>query len=204
MNIKALLFDIGGVLYRSQDAPMRQKWERRLGLPKGRLAEIVFTNPVAERATLGQATPDEVWQEVGRRFSLSYKQLTAIRDDFWKDGEWDVALLDFIRTVKPNYKTGTISDAWHDARHNVKGYVNSELFDVIIFSAEEGVKKPDPEIFQRALVRLGVRPKEAIFIDDRLTNNTGARQVGMLAIHHKETERTIEEIHRFIQALSWI
>ena len=62
MTIKALLFDIGGVLYRCVDASHQRKWELCLGLPKGQLAELVFTNPVAQLETVVQATPEEVWQ----------------------------------------------------------------------------------------------------------------------------------------------
>jgi HAD superfamily hydrolase (TIGR01549 family) len=199
MAIKALLFDIGGVLSRSVDAGPRRKWERRLGLSKGQLAEIVFTSPAAQRATVGKATPDEVWQEVGVRFSLSTEDLKALRFDFWKESQWDMELLDFIRSLKPNYKTGTVSDAWLDARQNIEKYVNSELFDLIVFSAEEGVKKPNPEIYRRSLARLGTAPQETIFVDDRLPNIAGARLIGMHAIHHTQTNRTIEEIWRLLQ-----
>jgi putative hydrolase of the HAD superfamily len=108
-------------------------------------------------------------------------------------------LLGFIRSLKPNYRTGIVSDAWLDARQNVKQYINNELFDVIVFSAEEGVKKPDPEIYRRALARLGVDPQEAIFVDDRLTNIAGAQQIGMQAIHHVETQYTFEVILHFLQ-----
>jgi len=202
MMIKALLFDIGGVLYRSVAAGPLRKWEQRLGLSKGELAEIVFTNPIAQLATVGQATPAEVWQEVGKLLLLSSENLAAIRADFWNEGEWDTELLDFIRSIKPKTKTGTISDAWLDARQNVKQYVNNENFDVIVFSAEEGIRKPDSEIYQRTLARLGVDPQEAIFVDDRLPNIVGARQIGMHAIQHAKTLRTIEEILHMQQTQS--
>ena len=199
MTIKALLFDIGGVLSRSLKDGPRRKWERQLGLAQGQLAEVVFTHPLALRATIGQATPDEVWQAIGKHFSLSTKDLTSLRIDFWNDGEWDTELLDFIRSIKPRIKTGTISDAWLGARQNVNKYVNSELFDIIVFSAEEGVMKPDPEIYQRALNRLSVESWETVFIDDRLPNILGARQLGMHAIQHTETCRTIIEILQLLQ-----
>lgn len=199
MKIKALLFDIGGVLYRSlRDGP-RRKWERQLGLSQGQLADIVFTHPLAMRATIGQATPDEVWQAIGKYFSLSTKDLATLRVDFWNDGEWDTELLDFIRSIKPRIKTGTISDAWLDARQNVNKYVNSELFDVMVFSAEEGVMKPGPEIYHRSLSRLAVDPNEAVFVDDRLPNIAGAQQLGMHAVHHAETQHTIREILNCLQ-----
>ena len=106
---------------------------------------------------------------------------------------------DFIRSIKPKTKTGTISDAWLDARQNVNKYVNSEMFDVIVFSAEEGVKKPEPEIYQKALTCLNVESRETVFIDDRLPNVLGAWRLGMHAVQHTETSRTIHEILQLLK-----
>ena len=139
---------------------------------------------------------------MGRIFSLSREDLQAIQVDFWKNIQWDDDLLAFIRSLRPQYKTGTISDAWPDARNNVRRRVNHELFDVIVFSSEEGVMKPDPEIYRRALARLGVAAPEAIFVDDRPKNILGAQQIGMLGIRHTDTQRTIEEILQLLQPRS--
>ena len=60
--------------------------------------------------------------------------------------------------------------------------------------------KPDPEIYYRTLSRLGVNPREVTFIGDRLPNILGARQLGMHAIQHAETGRTIKDILRLLQS----
>jgi putative hydrolase of the HAD superfamily len=58
-----------------------------------------------------------------------------------------------------------------------------ELFDLVVDSCEEGVRKPDPVIFRTALDRLGVsEPSRAIFLDDFAGNVTAARELGMRAI----------------------
>jgi putative hydrolase of the HAD superfamily len=56
------------------------------------------------------------------------------------------------------------------------------LFDAAIISYREGCMKPQPEIYKRALARLGVEPAEAFFMDDRPENVAGARAVGMDAV----------------------
>ncbi|MCP5100914.1 MAG: HAD-IA family hydrolase [Chloroflexi bacterium] len=106
---------------------------------------------------------------------------------------------DFCSCVSKLCYLITVSDAWSDARQNLKQFVNSDLFDVIVFSAEEGVRKPDPEIYHRTLARLGMVAREVIFVDDRLSNTVGAQQIGMHAIHFSKTNRTIEEILRLLQ-----
>ena len=195
----AVLFDIGGVLY-IQDTSVYRKWEVCLGLVEGQLSEIVYCNPVAQRATVGEATEREVWHHVGQRLGLTSHQLDALKHDVRKGGAWNIDLLDFIRSLKPRYKTATISDAWPGARERVWEHVNSGLFDVIVFSAEEGQRKPEPAIYRRALSQLGVAPREAIYVDDRLKNIIGARQVGMHALRFTDSLGVRREIERLLAA----
>jgi putative hydrolase of the HAD superfamily len=193
----AVLFDIGGVLY-LPDVSLNDRWERRLGLVEGQLGEVLYGNPVAERAMVGKATDEEMWEHFGRRFRLTPADLASLKYDMWKGGTWDRALLDFARSLRSRYKTGTISDAVPGTRENVIEYVNSDIFDVRVFSAEEGVRKPDPEIYIRALSRLGVAPAAAIFVDDRFKNVEGARRVGMHALHYTDSVGVRQEIARLL------
>jgi putative hydrolase of the HAD superfamily len=193
----AVLFDIGGVLY-IPGLSLNEKWERRLGLPEGQLGEILYANPVAECAMVGKTTVEEMWDHIGQRFLLAPAELDALQYDMWEGGAWDTTLLDFVRSLRPRYKTGTISDAVPGTRENVLEYVNGDIFDVRVFSAEEGVRKPDPEIYRLALSRLGVAPAEAIFVDDRLKNVEGARRVGMHALHFTDSAGIRQEISRLL------
>jgi len=178
-RIRAVIFDLGGVLVRVADPTSLRAWERHLGLPQGELSEIVFTNPVSQQALVGNATVEQMWTYVGRYLALPTDELTALRADFWRGQAWDEELLAFVRSLRPRVKTAIISDAWSDAREMVRDHVDNGVFDVCVFSAEEGVRKPDREIYRRALSRLDVMPQEAIFIDDRLLNVEGARGLGM-------------------------
>ena len=55
-------------------------------------------------------------------------------------------------------------------------------FDVFIESAREGMRKPDPRIYELACARLGVRPEQAVFLDDIGANLKTARALGMATI----------------------
>jgi glucose-1-phosphatase len=198
MAIRAVFFDVGGVLLRTEDLAPRRKWEQRFSLPEWGLAEIVFSNPVARRSSLGQASQAEIWAEVARCLSLNPEELEELKLDFWKGDVWDEALLGFIRSLRPRLKTGIISNAWLEAWELVKTQVNQETFDAVLFSSEEGIEKPEPEIYQRALARLNVLPAEAIFVDDMPKNVEGARAVGMVGVHFTDSLKTREEIERLI------
>jgi putative hydrolase of the HAD superfamily len=147
---------------------------------------------------VGKATLQEMWQDVALRYGLSDLERDRLAEDFFLDNEWDVELLEFARSLRPQFKTGVISDAWLESRQAIREYVNESVFDVIVYSAEEGVCKPDPEIYRRALARLGVAPHEATFVDDRLKNVEGARRLGMHAFQYTNTAAACREIERLI------
>jgi putative hydrolase of the HAD superfamily len=199
MHIQAVIFDIGGVLSIYHDFETYFKWEQQLELPKGQLLKIIYDNPVSRQATLGKATVADVWEEAGKQLNLPPDELQKLREDIWNGYRWNTELLDFIRSLKPDYKTGILSDAWADAREGMGDVVNEDLFDAIVFSAEEGLQKPDPKLFQQAIERLGVSAEEAILLDDREANIEGAREFGMHGVHFTETDKAIEEIKALLQ-----
>ena len=68
-------------------------------------------------------------------------------------------------------------------RHTLAGLGLSEAFDVVLISEEEGIRKPDPEIFARALARLDVTPDVAVFVGDNPPADiAGARAAGLKAV----------------------
>jgi putative hydrolase of the HAD superfamily len=73
-------------------------------------------------------------------------------------------------------------------------------FEVIVDSAFVGMRKPDPEIYQLTVERLGgdISPENCVFIDDTDANCATARALGMHAIHFLKTDRAIDEIERAI------
>lgn len=183
MSLKAVIFDIGGVLVRTEDIEPRRAWERRFGLPDWGLAQIVFEGPVAVSATLGHADLDAVWEVVRQRLNLTAGELVQVREEFWAGDRYDHALLAYIRSLRPRYKTGIISNAWPGVRAVHAPHLNGETFDTIVYSAEEGLAKPDPALYQRCLSRLGVAAKEAVFVDDVRENIDAARKLGMATVH---------------------
>ena len=61
-----------------------------------------------------------------------------------------------------------------------------ELCEVVVDSSDVGMRKPEREIYELICDRMGIRPDDAIFVDDNPDNVAAARKLGMHAVHFKE------------------
>jgi epoxide hydrolase-like predicted phosphatase len=197
--IKAVIWDLGGVLVRTGDWNPRFKWEKHLGLERMELTDMVFNSPVAQAASIGQAQADDIWQWIGRELNLSAHELENLRTDYWSGDEVDYGLIDTIRSLKGDYQTALLSNAWPNLRPAIEErWKFKDAFDVMVISAEVGVVKPDPRIYQHTLSALEVEPAESVFIDDFIENVEGARAVGMRAIHFQHPDQALDELNQLL------
>ena len=199
MSTRAVIFDFGGVLVRMEDLSGQRKWEERLGLREGELADAVFSSEVTDRSMIGKATEADVWNHVAASYSLSDEEMDEIRHDFWSGDQLDAELVGFLRDLRPRYKSAILSNAWPGSREIfTQTFGLGDVVNEMIISAEEGVAKPDARIYQIALSRLGVQPEDAIFVDDLVENVHGAQAVGMRSIRFESTEQTIAAVREFL------
>lgn len=200
MTVRAVIFDFGGVILRTEDHGGRRKWEKRFNLPEGEIDRIVFESEVLERSMVGRATVEDVWEHVASTLGLDEEQLREMRDDFWGGDRIDARLVQFLRSLRPRYKTAILSNAWPGSREVFSGAFGlDDAVDEFIISAEEGIAKPEARIYRIAAERLGVRPEEAVFVDDMAENVRGARAVGMWGIQFKNREQVISEVQKQLE-----
>ena len=200
-SIRAVIFDLGGVLVRTEDRAPRDNLAARLGMNYMELSDLVFDNESARQATLGQISTDQHWEAVRTTLGLLPETFSVVREEFWAGDALDTSLVDFLRALRPRYQTALLSNAWNDLR----GVLERELkildaFDQVIISAEVGLVKPDERIFRLALERLGVAPREAVFVDDFSENIDGARAIGLHAIHFRSADQARVEIERLLDS----
>lgn len=193
--IRALIFDVGGVLVRTEDRSRRAALERALGLAPGQADEIVFNSAMGQAAQRGEVTSAALWAWVEEELQLDAAGLAHFRQEFWGGDRVNDALVALIRSLRPGYQTAIISNFMDDLRRSLhEEYPIADAFDLIVISAEEKVMKPDPRIFLRAAEQLGRRPEECVFVDDFAHNVEGARAVGMQAIHYTPQTNIREEL----------
>jgi glucose-1-phosphatase len=200
MAIRAVIWDLGGVLLRTEDLSARQALADRMGKPRAELENLVFDGHSGDRAQLGEISVDEHWENIRRTLGLDAAGISEFQRQFWEGDQLDVELVDTIRSLRSRYKTGLLSNAFSDLRQVVTARLNiSDAFDEIVISAEIHLMKPDARIYQHALQRLGVAAQEAVFIDDMLRNVEGARSQGMNGIHFRQRSQALAELERFLK-----
>ena len=182
MSLRAAFFDFGGVIVRTEYQAPRERLAERLNLTYEELSTIVFEGETARKASIGQVSVDAHWLAVTRKLRLPASEAKAIRDEFFAGDVIDRDLLDFIRSLRPRCKTGIISNAWGDLREYIVRNRLDDTFDALIISAEIGMIKPQPEVYELALKQFQVKAEEAAFIDDMSANITAANAFGLHGI----------------------
>jgi epoxide hydrolase-like predicted phosphatase len=194
-KIRAIIWDLGGVILRTEDPSLREKWEKRFGLEAWGLANLIFRSEISQLASVGKASVDDIWSALQEELNLDNEELEQLKKDFFTGDRLDESLVAFIRQLKGPYKIGMITNAWPDIRHWIENeWKIADAFDHIIISAEVGIVKPDPAIYELCLQALNVEPDEAIFIDDFRENIEGAKSVGMQAIHFQDPKQASTEL----------
>ena len=204
--IKAVLWDFGGVFTTSPFEAFA-RFERAHNLPKEFIRTINSTNPDTNAWAQFESSAIDV-AEFDAAFRAEAEALGHRVDG--KDvlellsGEFRPRMAAALRECKKHYKVGCITNnmkkagegpamAASDERAEKARQVMAE-FDIVVESSVEGVRKPNPRIYQIACDRLGVTPDQAVFLDDLGINLKPARAMGMTTIKVVSEEQAIGEL----------
>ena len=203
MAIRAVVFDIGGVLEFTPRTGWVEKWEIQLNLKPGELDERLMD--VWRDGSTGIISEEEVEKIVGEIMEMDQGQVEALMTDLWEEylGELNVELAAYFASLRPRYQTAILSNSFAGARgKEQERYHFAEMCDLIIYSHEEGISKPERRIYELTCERLGVQPAEMIFLDDHQRPVVGARELGIHAILFQNTAQAIADIQAMLRAHS--
>jgi epoxide hydrolase-like predicted phosphatase len=198
-QVKAVVFDVGGVFLQTKDKNPRIRLAQKFGLNYDELSEIVFQSETAQQATVGAIEELDHWAFIAKHFHLEDAEIIKFWDDFWSGDVLDNELLRFAKSLKEDYRMGILSNAWSGARdYLTQKHGILDIFDFSIFSAEVKMKKPDPAIYLFLMDALKVDASETIFVDDFIENIHAADALGIRTVHFKSTAQAITEIRTLI------
>lgn len=191
--IRAALFDLGGVLFKLDIEGMCDRWRDRLGMTAQQILNAMYGGN-DDQALTGAMPEDEWWDIVAGRLRISAEECRAFQKDFAFYEQMDADLAAFVASLRGRVRTAFVSNAWSNTRSYLEERGALELVDELICSAEVGVAKPDPRIFEIACERLEVEAHEAVLVDDMETHVEAARALGLHGILYRSTEQVVADV----------
>ena len=199
MVIRAVVFDIGGVLEITPDLGIDRLWETRLGLPAGEM--LVRMRDIWRDGSIGTITLDDVHEALRDRLDLDDQTVAQYMADLWREylGTANTELIEYARRLRPRHRTGIVSNSFVGAREREQAAYGFEgLVEEIVYSHEAGFSKPDPRIYALICSRLNVPPGEMVFLDDAEACVAGARDAGIHAVRYQDNAQAIAEIEKLL------
>ena len=198
-KIKAIIIDFGGVILRTEDRGPRTHLANGYGLTYQELDDIVFSSASSKQAALGKISSDLHWNQVCSELHINPLMKDKLIADFFAGDQLDWKLIKYLQKNNKLFQIALLSNAWDDLRHHLEfEWKFAHIFEIMVISAEVGLAKPDPKIFEYTLDRLGVVAGEAIFIDDFLENIQVACELGLNVIHFQNFSQLKNEITRML------
>jgi HAD superfamily hydrolase (TIGR01509 family) len=182
-NIKAIAFDLGGVLLKENDillSPLEQALENQIGK----------INPDSEYYSWAAKQLDISKDYIEKAVQNIILNLYELRDP---------DILPQISSKFPALKLAIASNHITAIQDCLKNNNISHLFHTILISGEVGVKKPEQKFYEILAERLEEKPNEILFIDDLEVNVNGAKKLGYLTMQYKAEKYLLSEIKKHLE-----
>lgn len=199
MPVEAVIFDIGGVLEITPPTGWQQRWSTELGI-----ALVDFEarlEPIFYGGATGAMTLRGVEEGIATALGLDEERLAAFMDDLWAEylGTLNEGLAAYFAGLRPRHRTGILSNSFVGAREREQElYGFADICDVVVYSHEEGIMKPDPRFYRVVSDRLGVSPDRCVLLDDAQVCVDGARAIGMHAIRFIDNDQAIRDLEQLL------
>lgn len=178
--IKAVIFDWGGVLIDNPEPKLIEYWSQHLNNSPEKVQEARKRYDLEfQRGTITEA---EYWKKKCAFLGIPTPQENSLCMDAFRYAYAPrQEMFDLVRQIKASRKTALLSNV---EPHGVQYFQEAgyDMFDVTVFSCVEKVIKPESRIYQLTLEKLEVKPREAIFIDDKKEYVEGAKKIGIHGI----------------------
>lgn len=194
----AVIFDLGGVVMGS---PLHAiaAYERAAALPPGFVNRHVVATGAAgawSRLERGEVSLDAFYPLFDAECAAAGHPLSAraMMERIAIEAQPRPRMLAAIRSIRARgLRTAALTNNWIGDGTRERDWL-ADVFEVVVESAVEGLRKPDPRIYQVALARLGVAAAETVFLDDIGRNLKPARELGMMTIKVDDEVQALDEL----------
>ena len=135
-------------------------------------------------------------------FELRFAELLEVEPEGLIDGLFagvgpDTAMIEAVRRAREaGVRTALVSNSW--GAHRYPHELFSEIFDGVVISGQEGIRKPARRMYELGAQRAGADAAACVYVDDLPFNLTPAEELGMATVHHTDAATTIPELERLL------
>ena len=195
---QALLVDWGGVLTSDVFAGF-QIFCRDEGIDPMRVRDLFAADPDGRQALveleIGEIDERQFEARLAKLLELDEERIPGLVDRVFDSIVAEEEIIAALRIARSSgIRTGLLSNSWGIERYPQE--MLTELFDAVVISGNEGVRKPDEAIYRIAIERLEVPAEEIVFVDDLPGNLKPARAMGMTTVHHTSAADTLDQLER--------
>ena len=197
MALRAVVFDYGMVLSGPPHIDAHDELKRMTGLPQEDFEPRYWANRHAYDR--GDLTGMAFWQKFVHDASLGLSDEQIAELNRWDARMWTSVNPETLAWHKQLKKSGLITGILSNMGDSVLEIIQQSHawiadFDVLIWSYQHNMAKPEPAIYSLLLERIGTAPEETLFLDDKLENIEAARQLGILGLQFSTVDQLRQDL----------
>ena len=189
--IKAVIFDLGGVILKGNVETFLKNGEKILGVKAKQGSNCVFD----KKLNLGTCSLRASFERVFGKKMFDDEFLPLIKA--WvSNWQMDEELLAFAKKLGKKYEIAILSNSEQSYEEKYNEQL-SKVFSTIVYSHRVRMVKPDKEMFEYCLKKLGLAAEECIMVDDAHENIKAAKELGMHAVLYKNLNNLEKQLELF-------
>jgi len=207
-KVRAFIFDIGGVLFLAKSKRKRASKNllssykelcfllEGINLPPEEFWEQ--SKDIYLQSTKGDISKEKTLNSLSKILSLSPNKVEILFTKAVKKNVIENKKLNqlILKLKKRGYKTGILSIQWPLSKDILVPSKYYKIFDVLVISYVDKIRKPDPKSFKLILKKLKVQPEQAVFIDDKQENLDIAQSLRIKTILFKNNNQFLRELNK--------
>jgi HAD superfamily hydrolase (TIGR01509 family) len=187
MNVETVIFDFGGVFtFEWRTRELFNAYDRELGLPPGTLINYLYTGETWELVSTGEISEDEYMRRLQAHWEGSWPaSLEAFKHGRVQAEGINRRVVQLALALRKEHNLALLSNATISLRSYLSELRLLDLFDVVVLSAEVGLRKPNPAIYSLTANLAETDPALCLMIDNLERNTSVAESLGMQAVVFK-------------------
>ncbi len=205
--IKAIIFDVGGVLQIGGKTRISKKEVHTSGVhqvvaKKLKISIDQYLDSIDShyaKSIEGQITKQTLLSVLSLNLNYPKDKLQKLyHKTYKKKFQKNIGLYNIAKKLKKQgYKIAILSDQWHLSKEALMPKKDIKIFDAVVTSCDVGIRKPNIPIYEMILKKLKVKPEETVFIDNQAWNIFPAHNLGMNTILYHDNKKTKEQLKEF-------